>query len=500
MSESNLVSPLLDGFALGAPMSSRPGVCCCPAMKEGSDQKYIVKILSMPASQTQLDALLVTGAYKDPAAALDYYRQNAEDAAAEAEFLQSMAKLEGFRSFEGWQVAPMKKNRLGYHVYLVSRYSRTLEKVMRRTAITHLQAVNLGLDLCGALSLCRRAGYLYVDLKPTNVFLNENGHYEIGDLGFVSTKFLDYTAMPDKYASPYCAPETRDPMATLNLTLDTYALGMILYRIYNGGKLPELPDDPARPLDAPRYADEEMTSIILRSLAPAKEDRWQDPADMGQALAAYLQSAAPADEPIAPLAPEPQSAPQEAQEQPQPDAPETPGEAPVDVPEALPIEDTPETLPEEDVLLTEEVPVTDGQVPLSDATIRMDLSESTSYTPDSSVLDQGTVRFSPAGIAVEEPPAPEQPKEEDDVVFPVIGPQMQDNFDLDSELDAVKDLLKTPKYPTQPPRPVRKPVMQNVTPVNVEKNRRSKAPLTIALVLVILMAVGFFSYWFYNNY
>ena len=164
MSESNLVSPLLDGFALGAPMSSRPGVCCCPAMKEGSDQKYIVKILSMPASQTQLDALLVTGAYKDPAAALDYYRQNAEDAAAEAEFLQSMAKLEGFRSFEGWQVAPMKKNRLGYHVYLVSRYSRTLEKVMRRTAITHLQAVNLGLDLCGALSLCRRAGYLYVDL------------------------------------------------------------------------------------------------------------------------------------------------------------------------------------------------------------------------------------------------------------------------------------------------------------------------------------------------
>lgn len=75
MSESNLVSPLLDGFALGAPMSSRPGVCCCPAMKEGSDQKYIVKILSMPASQTQLDALLLTGAYKDPAAALDYYRQ-----------------------------------------------------------------------------------------------------------------------------------------------------------------------------------------------------------------------------------------------------------------------------------------------------------------------------------------------------------------------------------------------------------------------------------------
>ena len=60
-------------------MSERPGVQCCPAMKENSDQKYIVKILSMPASQVQLDALLVTGAYKDPAAALDYFRQQADD-------------------------------------------------------------------------------------------------------------------------------------------------------------------------------------------------------------------------------------------------------------------------------------------------------------------------------------------------------------------------------------------------------------------------------------
>ena len=41
MSEEALVSPLLDGFVLGAPMSERPGVSCHPAMKENSDQKYI---------------------------------------------------------------------------------------------------------------------------------------------------------------------------------------------------------------------------------------------------------------------------------------------------------------------------------------------------------------------------------------------------------------------------------------------------------------------------
>ena len=491
MSESNLVSPLLDGFVLGSPMSSRPGVCCCPAMKQGSDQKYIVKILSFPASQTQLDALLVTGAYKDPAAALDYYRQVADDAAAEAEFLQSMAKLEGFQSYEGWQVAPMKKNRLGYHVYLVSRYGRTLEKVLRRTAITHAQAVNLGLDLCAALSLCRRAGHLYVDLKPTNVMLDETGHYKITDLGFVSVKFLDYTSMSEKYLSPYCAPEARDPMATLNMTMDTYALGMILYRIYNGGILPDIPEDPARPFEAPRYADEEMTAIILRALSPAKEDRWQDPADLGQALAAYQQSAAPADTPIAPPAPEKAPEPEQAPEAeaPQENDAETLPETEEEVPPA-------DTIPESAVLEEASVEtIASSDSTVSDSTIRMDFQEAAVQAPSQAVLDQGTVRFSPGAVA-----AAEKPRQEDDVVFPVISTGNQEDFDLDSELDAVKDLLKTPKYPEMRPRPVRKPVMQNVTPVDVEKNRRGKAPLVVALVLVLLLAAGAFSYWFYNNY
>ena len=520
MSESNLVSPLLDGFALGAPMSSRPGVCCCPAMKEGSDQKYIVKILSMPASQTQLDALLVTGAYKDPAAALDYFRQQADDAAAEAEFLQSMAALDGFQSYDGWQVSPMKKNRLGYHVYLVSKYGRTLEKNLRRTAITHLQAVNMALDLCAALSLCRRAGHLYVDLKPTNVFADESGHYRIGDLGFVSTKFLDYTSMPEKYLSAYCAPEARDPMATLNLTMDTYALGMILYRVYNGGKLPQLPEDPAQPLDPPTYADEDMTQLILKAVARKPEDRYADPADLGQALVAYLQAHGPEDIPIAPPAPQEPAAPA-AEAQPESPAEPAPAEEPSA--EGTPTEDAPagaapgeptastdailEELSEDPMLsdLSDSEPDSSapGGDPLTDSTIRMDFQQVTAAAPAEDVLDQGTVRFSPAAVAVAEAAAaPEQPAEpEDDVVFPVIAPKTQeDAFDLDSELDAVKDLLQTPKYPNMAPRPVRKPVMQNVTPVDVEKNRRGKAPLIISLLLVLAVGVGFFSYWFYNNF
>ena len=78
MSEIKLVSPLLDGFTIGDPISDHHGIRCCPAMKENSDDKYIVKIISIPASQKQLDALLLTGAYRDTAAASDYFKSLAE--------------------------------------------------------------------------------------------------------------------------------------------------------------------------------------------------------------------------------------------------------------------------------------------------------------------------------------------------------------------------------------------------------------------------------------
>ena len=75
MSDQKLISPLLDGFVMGDPLSSHDGVCCCPAMKENSDEKYIVKIISIPASQKELDALQLPGAYPAAASADPYIKE-----------------------------------------------------------------------------------------------------------------------------------------------------------------------------------------------------------------------------------------------------------------------------------------------------------------------------------------------------------------------------------------------------------------------------------------
>lgn len=299
MSEQKLVSPLLDGFIMGNPMSEHDGITCHPAMREGSDDKYIVKIISVPASQVQLDALLLTGAYKDTAAALDYFTAEAENIAKEVDILQRISKLDGFLAYEGCQIAA-KDNGLGNQVYLLGSYKRSLERHIRRSRMTHLEAVNLGLDLCQALAICRRAGYLYVNLKPSNVFISKNREYRIGDLGFVSMDSLKYTSLPGKYHSPYSPPESKDPLKNLDLTYDTYSAGMILYQVFNDGALPNPAPDRTKACLPPVNADYEISAIIMKAIAPDPADRWQDPMEMGHALVTYMQRNTVNNTPLAP--------------------------------------------------------------------------------------------------------------------------------------------------------------------------------------------------------
>ena len=174
--------------------------------------------------------------------------------------------------------------------------------------MTHLGLVNLGLDMCAALAVCRQSGYLYVDLKPENIFLTGDNEYRVGDLGFLKLDSLKYASLPDKYRSAYTAPEIADAFSCVNTTLDIYAAGMILYQAYNGGVLPaELEHDDSA-IQPPAYADYEMADIILKAIDPDPEKRWQDPISMGQALISYMQRNGVNDNPIvapAPAAEEP---------------------------------------------------------------------------------------------------------------------------------------------------------------------------------------------------
>ncbi len=306
MSEPRLISPMLDGFRMGAPISEHDGVCCCPAIAPETDERYIVKVISIPADQGKLDGLLLAGAFQGKEDAQKYFGLLADDAVREAALLGQLSQEPGFAGYDRWQKVQMPEPDTGWDVYLAAPYRKTLERFLRRNPMTHLAAVNLGLDICEALSACRRAGYLYVNLRPENICLTGDRAYEICDLGFIEMKGLSRASLPDRYISAYTAPEIVDAFSSPNATLDVYALGMILYKLYNGGVLPFEDRAPETALPSPAYADYEMAQIILKACDPSPASRYLEPEQMRQALVEYMQRNGADDTPILPPAATPE--------------------------------------------------------------------------------------------------------------------------------------------------------------------------------------------------
>ena len=469
MSEQKPISPLLDGFVIGNPMSSHNGVRCCPAMKENSKEKYIVKIISVPASQVQLDALLLTGAYKDPAEAMDYFKEVADGIVKEAQFLNTVAKLEGFLPFEGWQIVPMEDGKLGYEIYLLSTYKRSLQRYMQKYPITHLEAVNLGLDLCTALAISRRAGHLYVDLKPANIFLSKGKEYRIGDLGFVALDSLAYTSLPGKYRSPYSPPEAHDDMKTLNTTADTYAVGMILYQIYNEGKLPEAPLEPTDPFPCPSNADYEISAIIMKAVDPDPEKRWTSPMEMGQALVGYMQRNTVNNVPITPpstiLITDPPVTSEAASE-----------EDPIAVPEPVISDETPDIVPEEAISPVEDIVQNEETTVSSDAFGEVDSAEeSAEELPDEMPAEM------PENMLADEP----NPEEE------------LDDFDFSI---AFQD-TPSPEPKAKEPEKISQQHVDAL--LKKQKSRKQKKTIrrlvSLVTTLLILVLLGCGALWFYQT-
>lgn len=489
MSEPNRISPLLDGFTLGNPMSDHDGIRCCPAIKENTDKKYIVKIITVPASQSQLDALLLAGAYKDPADAMEYYKSVGEGIMEEAALLKKLSKLEGFLSYDGWQMEPITRRRLGYEVYLIGSYKRSLERYVKKHPITHLEAINLGLDLCSALTLCRQAGAIYVNLKPSNIFMSEKKDYRIGDLGFVQLDAMSYTALPDRYRSRYTPRELFDPMASINLTTDTYAAGMILYQVYNEGNLPFKDMAPEEPLPPPVHADYELAEIILKAIHPDPAQRWQAPADMGKALASYMQRNSINDDPITPYIPleiDPNSEPllpkpkQEEMEVTVEDAPAQ---------EAEPTEETPKQLPAEEPPLQAEAPTQEPETTheAEPAEIEEDPEPATEPKDDLTWImekaDDLISHETPTGVVLPDIPEPADP-------FAFITEELDEIQDFDVPLEPLMD---------EPEEESKLEKKKSKRYASQKGRRRLQKFLSAVVTLLILAILGMGAFWYYQT-
>ena len=298
MSEPKLISPLLDGMEIVSCIHSGGGTSVYLLRSTITGQSYVLKHISVPESQTQVDALLFTGAAADEAAAQSYFEQLIEDFKAELDDLELLQSSTNFANYLNYQIC-RKEDGIGFEIYLLSERWKTLVEYLNENAMTHLKALNLGLDLCTALCDLRARGLIHRDIKPENIYLNGLNSFMLGDLGVARIDNLKYCAMPERMVTEYTAPEMTDILSSFNTTIDIYSVGMVLYRILNGNHGP-FEDEKTSPkaankrrisgeaLPAPLYSDYELTEIILKACAFEPTDRYQTPEELMQDLVLYM--------------------------------------------------------------------------------------------------------------------------------------------------------------------------------------------------------------------
>ena len=303
------VSPLLDAMEVKECFAQHGGASCYRILHPESGREFVLKHISIPAGEGQVQALLLTGAYANEEEADAYYRREAEALLQEAENRKRLLDCPYILPFLGVQME--KKEGVGYDLYAVLPKRNSLETYLSENAVSHLRGINMGIDLCVALSALREEGYVHGNLKPGNVFFSDTGRFMLGDFGLISTEDIQYAVLPEQYRSCFSAPELSGYLGGLNQTVDIYSLGMILYRIYNGNHAP-FEDEQTGPkaadarrvegeaLPAPLYADYELVEIICKACAYDPAERYQTPDEMRVELEQYMRRNAVSDHLIVP--------------------------------------------------------------------------------------------------------------------------------------------------------------------------------------------------------
>jgi len=162
-----------------------------------------------------------------------------------------------------------QQNNTGYMVmeYL---HGETLGAKLKRAGgvLPVDEAVDYILQVCDALEVVHRAGYIHRDIKPDNIIHCEDERLVLIDFGaarhFVANQTATYTVM---LTPSYAAPEQYSSAGRLDPRTDIYGLAATLYHLVTGvPPLPALDRTSGFDLPAPHLVEPEVGEALSRAI------------------------------------------------------------------------------------------------------------------------------------------------------------------------------------------------------------------------------------------
>lgn len=214
----------------------------------------------------------------------NYTDEHAEYFTEEADFIESVKELDGVSNYLDVYVQD-NQNKETCDLYIFTEELTSLDELMKTKTFAEDEVVDFGIQMSSLLETLETKNIFHGNISPKNIFVTADGKYKIGG-------FTDFEGKIDDKS--YIAPEVFR-QENVDYTTDIYSVGIIMYAMCNGGKIPFESDScdrdsackerfSGKAVTAPSEGDEKLKSVIVIACQPDNANRWKNAGNIKNAL------------------------------------------------------------------------------------------------------------------------------------------------------------------------------------------------------------------------
>lgn len=206
------------------------------------DPQYVsaIKHITIPQNASELQEAQQLG--MDEQSVYAYFGDMVKSINKEIEIIYNLRGDPYIVAYEDHQLIHTP-NTLKHDIFIRMELLIPLSAFIANNPLSPEDVCRMGIEICSALETCVAYNIIHRDIKEGNIFLNSRGTFKLGDFGIARELSSASRGMSMRGTPAYVAPEVYNGR-NYDATVDIYSLGILMYKLLNGGRYPFLPAAP----------------------------------------------------------------------------------------------------------------------------------------------------------------------------------------------------------------------------------------------------------------